>query len=329
MNAQHNDRKMRAWLWYVLAFIGGCVVAFMVQQTWEALTACNENFDMLNPAYLCRAPEASEWKFEPLRNILLEKIVELQKHGQIRHVSVYFRDLTHTARFGIGEYESFYPASLLKVPIMMAILHQVDEQPDLLNLKLSFSKPSQDIPNVEQPDETIKPHTPYTIAELLRRMIVFSDNTSKDLLVQWLAISPSSFIQNTFLDLDIADIMMDKKDFISVQAYGNLFAVLYNTGYLSDELSQYALELLSQTTFNRGIVAGLPAGTRVAHKYGIHILSKKQSQLHDCGIVFHPSTRYILCVMTDGSDVRQEASAIAEISRATFDYVTSFHFQNL
>ncbi len=90
-------------------------------------------------------------------------------------------------------------------------------------------------------------------------------------------------------------------------------------------MSQYALELLSETTFSDGIVAGVPGGTRVAHKFGFRQPSEAESQLHDCGIVYHPLATYILCVMTSGTDARQEAEGIAAISRVTYDAVTALH----
>ena len=43
---------------------------------------------------------------------------------------------------------------------------------------------------------------------------------------------------------------------------------LYNSSLLSPVNSVYTLELMMRATFKQGIVAGLPTGVDVAHKFG-------------------------------------------------------------
>jgi len=47
-------------------------------------------------------------------------------------------------------------------------------------------------------------------------------------------------------------------------------------------------------------------------------------QLHDCGIIYHPSKPYILCIMTKGEEIEELASVIADISRLVFKGIDSF-----
>ena len=300
----------------------------LVQAGWRYVTACHEQqYDLLNPAFVCASPvKYNAWDYESLRNSLFEKVIAWKSEGTITHVSVYFRDLTHGPRFGIEEYEKFFPASLLKVPAMIAILHEADRDPTLLDETLSFSGEMQGILNVQNPDEMIQPDTPYTIRDLLWKMIVYSDNYSKNLLARKLDTIPPPTVYDTFLDLGIIDMMKPDAKYISIQDYATLFAILHNTGYLSREMSQYALSLLTQTTYKHGLVAGVPPETRVAHKFGFRSISPTQSQLHDCGIVYHPSASYVLCVMTSGSEIKDEAVAIADISKTVYDRVTAMEF---
>jgi len=114
-----------------------------------------------------------------------------------------------------------------------------------------------------------------------------------------------------------------------VYFWAGLYVVLYNTGYLSKERSQLALTLLSQSTFREGLVAGVPEGTSVAHKFGRKVFDDGQdSHLHDCGIVYHPSMSYILCVMTTGTDYENEKRAIAEVSQAVYEGISALHLKN-
>jgi len=103
--------------------------------------------------------------------------------------------------------------------------------------------------------------------------------------------------------------------------------VLYNTGYLSKDMSQFALELLSQSTFTQGITGGVPAETRVAHKFGYAVIDG-EGQLHDCGIIYHPKMSYILCVLTTGQDTNKANEAIMDISRTVYQSVSELDLDN-
>jgi beta-lactamase class A len=315
------------WFVLLLAFVLGSACLFGVQQMIAYQAACHEDYDLLNPTVLCRATKngRSEWGYEPLRLSLVKHIDDLRTAGKIDHLSVYFRDLKNGPRFGIQEYDNFHTASLLKLPVMIAILHAVDQNPALLDEELTSPATLSVLSNVEQPDQTIQPNTKYTIRELLRRMIVYSDNDSANMLVDKVNSIPMLTHSNTFLDLGLLNMMSGTMDVLSMQSYANLFTMLYSASYLSDAQSQFALDLLSQSTYKDGLVAGVPADIRVANKFGYYIVSKEETQLHDCGIVYHPLGPYVLCVMTSGPDIKSEAASIAEISKTVYDAVSDLH----
>lgn len=306
-----------------LAFILGVFSFFALHAVWDLVTACGEHYDLVNPQFLCSdaSQYRSEWAYEPLREAVIQKIGDLKQSGSVENMSVYFRDLKNGSRFGFEDNKNYYAASLLKVPIMIAILHVADKTPGFLDKTLSSSGGFIDADNLDQPQETIQPNTSYSIAELLRKMIVFSDNRSAELLVRELNHMPVLANSNTYLDLGMNYMMSGNIDSLSVQSYSNLFAILYNTWYLSDAMSQYALDLLSQSTFKDGLSAGIPSNIRIAQKFGYHYVSDKSSQLHDCGVVYHPVTPYVLCVMTSGTDTKSEANSIATVSRLVYQGV--------
>ncbi len=315
-------------LTHVLVFCFGMLALLVILTVNERENVCSESFDLLNPRLQCkRGLEQGEWDYEPLRDTLQIKKNELKNAGKVTHLSVYFRDLDHGPRFGIGEYDKFHPASLRKVPVLIAYLHMADLDPTILDKTLSFSGSLKTDPNVTRAEETIEANTLYTVRELLTKMIVYSDNYSYTVLTDALNTSPPVIPYYTFRDLDVLRMMMDPKgDFISIQSYANLFGTLYNTGYLSKDMSQYALDLLSKATFEEGLTAGIPENIRTAHKFGQRMIGS-ESELHDCGIVYHPKTAYILCVMTSGKSFSVQQSAIAEVSRITYDTVSSLSFR--
>ncbi len=327
MNIVTNVVQKKSVAMYALVFVLGGLFTVVALNMKAVMSTCNQSYNLLNPNIRCKdVLQQGEWDYEPLRDQLSLLKSKVKEEGKISHLSIYFRDLTHGPRFGIGEYDKFHPASLTKVPVMIALLHEADIDPNVLNKKLSYSGSLNVVENVEQPDETIKPHTLYTIRELIEKMILYSDNYSYKLLIQDINSKPPLLAYFTFRDLDVLRMMLaPEADYVSIQSYANLFAILYNTGYLSKNNSQFALELLSQTTFDEGLTAGVPKGTIVANKFGRRTLENEDDQLHDCGIVYHPQMPYILCVMTSGPDYEEQKTAIATVSRLVYDSVSALH----
>jgi beta-lactamase class A len=80
--------------------------------------------------------------------------------------------------------------------------------------------------------------------------------------------------------------------------------------------SQQMVEILERQKFNEGIPAGLPPGTRVAHKTGeitkIH---------HDAAIVYAPRP-FVLVILVRGiEDIKQSSALMADITRTLYEAV--------
>src|SRR5690606_27734764 len=126
----------------------------------------------------------------------------------------------------------------------------------------------------------------YTIEELISLAIIHSDNIAWKLLLNDLRknYSGEDFII-TLSDLGIVDPRKQSdQQYITVQSYASIFRTLYNSSYLSPEMSDKALKILSGSAYKDGIVAGVPEDIEVAHKFGEQRNGNDQ-QLHDCGIV--------------------------------------------
>jgi beta-lactamase class A len=145
-----------------------------------------------------------------------------------------------------------------------------------------------------------------------------------------IVVSKKTFA-DVFSQFDVPADTDTDSDTLSPKTFMRFFRILYNASYLWRGNSQRALEMLSNTEFKDGLAAGVPSGTTVAHKFGertVNILNAQtqkstvqKSELHDCGIVYYPESPYGICVMTEGSDFSHMKSAIADISRITYDAV--------
>lgn len=247
----------------------------------------------------------------------IERLAEsLVARGVAGRISVYFRDLDNGPWFGIREEEGFTPASLGKVPTVMAALLQAEETPGFLARVVRFEGyPGEELPGQWEPDERLARGQAYTIDELIRRTARYSDNASVSLLGAQVDLR---YRERVFDELGLPHVhgSLDEPVALTPRLYGQLFRVLYNASFLGRAMSERALEHFAQSTFGAGLVGGVPAGTPVAHKFGIYALPGRPAQLHDCGIVYRPGRPYFLCVMTEGQDANRLAEAIREISAA-------------
>lgn len=237
--------------------------------------------------------------------------------GGVRHASVYFHDLNNGPWFGVNERAEFSPASLFKVPMLMAILREAEDAPGLLEQLAQDDTEGGRTVQDPPPARTVVKGRPYTVDELLTLMIVHSDNRAHDLLLAYL---DRRVFERIFTDLGYTPPDISARDAaMSVKSYASFFRILYNASYLSRRSSEKALALLVEADFPGGLRAGVPAGTVVAQKFGERSAADgRERQYHDCGIVYHPAKPYLLCVMTRGQDAKKLVGFIAETSRLVY-----------
>lgn len=239
-------------------------------------------------------------------------------------VGVYYRELNDGYWFSIGESEKFIPASMRKVPLMIALLKQAEIEPALLERFVTFDLSNDYTANQNiKPSQTLEFGKKYTVKDLIYRMIVYSDNNAFTYLTK--IVDPGQF-DKVYSNLRLQNPRVIKDDeFLSVQTYESFFRILYNASYVTREASQWALDVLSKSEFKAGLVAGVPPEVQVSHKFGEKSESEDAVQLHDCGIIYYPRHPYLLCVMSKGPNFELLDDVIANISKLTFAEVDRQH----
>lgn len=247
----------------------------------------------------------------------VEDFVALQKKsGQITDAAVYFRDLNNGPWFGVNEHIAFSPASLLKLPVMMAYYKKAESNPEFLKEKVPYEAKDALLNQNIAPKESLQIGKSYTFEELLERMMVYSDNAALTLLED--NIDPE-LIDKVTLDLGVETANDSTPvNFMSVKGYAGLFRILYNASYLEKEYSEKTLQILSNSEFQNGIVAGVPKGIVISHKFGERQLEETSYQLHDCGIVYYKKGPYLLCIMSRGSSLQNLEQFISKVSAITY-----------
>ena len=92
-----------------------------------------------------------------------------------------------------------------------------------------------------------------------------------------------------------------------------LLTAIANGKAVDANASHQMIEILERQKFNEGIPAGLPPGTKVAHKTGE--LTKLH---HDAAIVYAPRP-FVLVILVRGlADMKESSAVMADITRILY-----------
>jgi beta-lactamase class A len=282
----------------------------------------SDTYQYVRPLILVDNASSTFPELNPLKDTLSSYISQAEKSGKAEDISVYYRDMITGEWTGVNENDSYSPSSMLKVGVLMAYLKIAETDPDILDQEITYT-PTDDSGQYFKPMHVLTAGE-YTVRDLLIQMIQQSDNDALDALN---TAHPQELL-SVFNALNIPYPSVNSPtDFMSPELYSRMFRALYNATYLPDVESEQALELLMQTDFTQGLVAGVATSTPVAHKFGekTNIVNGTviDHELHDCGIVYYSNDPYFLCVMTKGQDFPTLENIISDISKSVFNYVSS------
>lgn len=325
-------RKSTQVISLVIVAVSGIFIGYFLpkkegkkQQNANQTVTSNFTTSLINPMlpyYTQMGLDHSE--LNSFRTKIEKHIEKLKNDHKDLHVSYYFRDLNNGLWTGINERETFSPASLFKVPLMIALLKKAEKDPNVWTMGVNYKK--EDLGEVPEESGFKKEDGKfYNLDDLLTQMIVYSDNAASLLLLQYLGDSAVMQVIDE-LNMHVGNGFHENTNFVTVKAYAGIFRILYNASFLNKEMSEKALNLLSQSKYNKGIRAGVPSQIKVAHKYGkrdetlgsgkIHNL-----QLHHFGLVYHPRKPFLIGIMTRGADIATKEKVIKELSEITYKEV--------
>lgn len=312
--------------WYPGFFFNEWYPGFFISKLVEPVSndICLHMYSLTSQSLDCGSYDDSSSRLKAVDAAIDAAVAGYIKEGKATAISVWVRDLEGKQTASNNENQQYAPASLLKLPLMIAYFKVAELDPTLLDTKLPYTNTGVLNDSIQDiaPSSTLVPGQSYTVEQLIEDMIVNSDNNATAALMAHL--DPVIFT-NTLLDLGIKIPNADNsatRDFITAKSYATIFRMLYNSSYLSRGFSQKALTLMSKTAF-RGINEPLPAGTTVAHKFGEREVdnpdgSVQVRELHDCGIVYKDKTPYSLCIMTQGKNFNDLLTVIEGLSSAVY-----------
>ncbi|HJQ18742.1 MAG TPA: serine hydrolase, partial [Gemmatimonadaceae bacterium] len=249
-------------------------------------------------------------------------------------VGVAFLDLRRGDTLFVNADDRFHAASTMKVPVMIELFRRVDrgalklDQP--IALENRFASIVDGSPySLDARDDSdslvygwVGSHVP--LRELLERMIVRSSNLATNALIALVGAREANATAHALgaRDIQVLRGVEDGKAYAAgmnntttARDLATLMAAIESGRAASVASTDSMRAILLRQEFNDEIPAGVPPGTRVAHKTG-----QITGHLHDAAIVY-PAGRgpYVLVVLTRGiPDEKVARSLIADISRLVY-----------
>ena len=235
------------------------------------------------------------------------------------------RDFDKSNWTAINQNEKYHPGSILKIPVLMTILKEDEDHPGFIDESVAFVFRFQyDEPKHQSiMSKQIEFGKKYTRRELLKYMIEYSDNNATELL--WMSMDKNVFAK-MFEEFGMARPDMNATNIpLSAQECSLFMESLFNATYLNIKQCEFAIDLLTKSTFDEGIVKGIQSDKLViAHKFG-ESGTERNRELHETGLLYIDGRPYLITVMTRGKDnveYAKLATVIQGISRQVYDGLT-------
>lgn len=246
----------------------------------------------------------------------LERQIRDILDSRIETYAVFVYGFDSEVEVGINADKLYFPGSIYKVPTAVLVLSDVEDGKYDIDTELELTEDAKQYP--ADPLYYYEEGSLVSIEDLLQFSLRFSDNTAWDMLMD--NMGEVEVIDQRFID-ELGLTHTSRTPFqTTAREVGRIFRGLYNNTLITEENSERILDLLSHVSVNQNdrIVAGVPQGTRVAHKVG-----NWNDVWQDAGIVYGNSEQYVLVVLNRNTSIHDAQQTIQAISKCVWDFFSS------
>ena len=224
-------QKSRAYL--IIAALGIAVAIFFAgfyfySQRPSAIRSVENPYPLVDLSRSFIAHEHFITNIQPLR----EKLNKIVEDRNLETASIYFEYLQTGANISIKPNVRVYPASLLKVPTAIAVMRKIEKGEWRLDNKLVLFAGDID-PNYGEQYYKNSIGTTFTIEELLKAILIESDNTTHRILIRNLSTEDFALMRDS-MGLDE---VLNERQLLSAKEYSRVFRALYYASSISPEHS--------------------------------------------------------------------------------------------
>ena len=237
------------------------------------------------------------------------------------HVAMYYRPLDGGCARMYNEMLPVRAASVIKIPIMVEAFRQF-EAGELDPGEQHVLRAEEKMPSCGALNR-MHDGLEVTMRDLVELMIVLSDNSATNILIDRLGIPR---VNETLAELGIKNTVLRRKLFdaaghaagientVCAKEIGILLEKMYRGELISPEASAEMLEILRNQKLNGKMPFYLkPRGIACAHKTG-----EDDGITHDVGIVYARKP-FVLCMLSEETEVPAFERLIQEIARELAD----------
>lgn len=238
-------------------------------------------------------------------------------------MGIAWKDFSTGEEFYYNSDDLFPAASIIKLHILAEVFRQADKGELSLGEEICIT--DSDKVGGAGVLQSMRGGLKLPIVDLAALMIVVSDNTASNLLIERAGIDR---INALIQELQLAGTALGRTfmthphlspaNFITAKDTLVLLELLYSGKLLSKDNTRLALDILSKQQFKDKLPKRLPADICCAHKTG-----EIDGVRHDAGIVLLPDRAYGLVMLT--KELAEEEAgdmAVSEVSRLIYQYVT-------
>ena len=242
-------------------------------------------------------------------------------------LAYYFQEVTPISQGTalVSQAAPIKSASIIKLFIMQVLLEE--NKAGRLSLQEMITMTAEDQVGGTGNLQAAEPGTSYSLEELALEMLIHSDNTATNLIIERLgglsavqAKIQSLGYQDTRLQrlmMDQAAIAEGRENFTSAREVGQLLAKLYQHKLVGQEQDQIFLDYLAQQTDRQGLVALLPQGVISYNKTGTN---SAQGLQHDAALVqLTNQSAYVLVVLQEGPGDGDLLKPLQEIGQRVYE----------
>ena len=237
-----------------------------------------------------------------MKNELKEEISQYLKNRKGDY-SLYYKDLLNEDELKINEDEIFLAASVIKIPIMIEYFRQLEA--GTIDPNELFIIPSSKRVGGSGILSELRKDIKMSLSEMILLMIVLSDNTATNLVIEKLGINNiNNFLENRNYDSCLKRKMMDyesrKKgieNYIKADEIGEILQDIYESNFsrISKKSCEKMFSIMSRQKIRDKLSFYIPEDdwVKVASKTGT--LDKVE---HDASIFNFANNKFVLVVLS-------------------------------